>query len=172
LPGKNPRDTREAFLAPLRRSLSCITTAQIFVAGKNVGEVEALTLSEDPLRLNSARIGPVQFVLGHQFRVVQDTEGWHVSTSAYQYYLLDNNDRELIGWHWHPGTVAHPHMHVEVGAIDHRVHVPTGRVSIESVLRMLLTDLEVTPTRAHANDFLAVIDESERKFIEHRRWHG
>ncbi len=77
-----------------------MTAAQLYVAGKNAGEMEALTLSQDPLPLQSARIGAVQFVLGHQFRILRNDEGWHVSTTAYRYHLLDNDDRELIGWHW------------------------------------------------------------------------
>lgn len=169
MPGRNPRDAREAFLAPLRRSLSCITAAQLFVAGKQAGETEALTLSDDPLPLNSGRIGTVKLVLGHQFRVVKDGEGWHVSTTAYRYHLLDGSDRELIGWHWHPGTVTYPHVHVDAGPIHRRVHVPTGRVSIESVLRMLVNDMDVPTIR---EDFREIFEDAERKFIEHRRWHA
>jgi hypothetical protein len=52
------------------------------------------------------------------------------------------------------------------------MHVPTGRVSIESVLRLLLTDLKVPPARDHVSDFADVLDASERDFIEHRRWHS
>lgn len=171
MPGRNARDAREAFLASLRRSLSCITTAQLYVAGKNDGEVEALALSDDPLPLRSARIGAVQFVLGHQFRILQDDEGWHVSTTAYRYHILDGSGSELVGWHWHPGTVGHPHMHVEAaaGAIDRRVHLPTGRVSIESVLRLLLDDLGVPAIRV---DYADVLNAAELSFIEHRRWHA
>ncbi len=148
-----------------------MTAAQLYVAGKNAGEMEALTLSQDPLPLQSARIGAVQFVLGHQFRILRNDEGWHVSTTAYRYHLLGNDDRELIGWHWHPGTVGYPHMHAEAagGLIDHRVHLPTGRVSIESVIRLLLNDLAVAPRRADHADVLAT---AERAFVEHRRWHA
>lgn len=141
--------------------------------------MEALALSEDPLQLRSARIGAVQFDLGHQFKVVEDSrKSWHVSTTAYMYTLRDGEGRELIGWHWHPDAKGddrlrpHPHLHVPAGRIDRRVHVPTGRVSIESVLRILLTDLAVPARPTHAADFAAVLDECERPFIEHRRWHG
>jgi hypothetical protein len=112
----------------------------------------------------------VQLVLGHQFRVLNDDEGWHVSTVAYRYHLLDEDTRELIGWHWHPDVgAAYPHVHVPAGPIDRHVHVPTGRVSIESVLRLPLTDLQVPPGRS---DFAQVLDETESKCIMHRRWHS
>jgi hypothetical protein len=50
--------------------------------------------------------------------------------------------------------------------------VPTGRVSIESVLRLLLIDLAVPARPAHITDVAKVLDDCERPFIEHRRWHA
>jgi hypothetical protein len=174
LPDRSPQAAREEFLAPLRRALSCLTDAQIFVpGGKHPGDVEAVALSEDPLQLRSARIGNVGFVLGHQFKVIQDgRKSWRVTTTAYRYHLLSESGQELIGWHWHPATSGHPHLHVPAAPIDRRIHVPTGRVSIESVLRLLLTDLEVPPARDHAGDFEVVLAECEAPFVEHRRWHA
>ncbi len=164
----------------MQRVLSCVTDARLLVSrGKQPGDVEALALSEDPLRLTSARIGPVQFALGHQFRLVQDgRKSWHVSTTAYRYHLLDESGGELIGWHWHPDSLGdlrlrgHPHLHVPAGSIDRRVHVPTGRVSIESVLRLLLIDLGIPARPAHVADFARVLEECEAPFIQHRRWHA
>jgi hypothetical protein len=177
LPGRNAHEAREAFLVPLRRALSCITDAQLFVPGKSPGDLEALALSADPLRLRSGSRPDhtyVKLVIGHQFRVVQDgPTDWHVSTAQYEYYILDDDERELIAWHWHPGSrITYPHLHAPAGTITHKMHVPTGRVSIESVLRMLLNDLAVSPMPARTQDFSQILDESERNFIEHRRWHG
>jgi hypothetical protein len=180
LPGRSPEEARKAFLQPLQRALSCITDAKLLVSrGKQPGDVEALALSEDPLQLTSARIGPVQFALGHQFRLINDgRKAWHVSTTAYRYHLLDESGAELVGWHWHPDSLGdfrlrgHPHLHVPAGSIDRRVHVPTGRVSIESVLRLLLVDLAVPPRPAHVADFATVLQECEEPFIRHRRWHA
>jgi len=101
-----------------------------------------------------------------------------VSTTAYRYHLLDDSGAEMIGWHWHPDSLGdprlrgHPHLHVPAGSIDRRIHVPTGRVSIESVLRLLLIDLAVPARPAHITDFAKVLDDCERPFIEHRRWHA
>ena len=180
MPGRSAEEARKAFLEPLQRALSCITDAKLFVSrGRRPGDVEALALSEDPLLLTSARIGRVQFVLGHQFRLVQDgRKRWHVSTTAYRYHLLDDSGAELIAWHWHPDSLGdpplrgHPHLHVPAQSIDRRIHVPTGRVSVESVLRLLLIDLGVPPRPAHVTDFAKVPDECEGPFIEHRRWHA
>ena len=180
MPGRSPEEARKAFLQPLQRALSCITDTKLLVSrGRQPGDVEALALSEDPLRLTSARIGIVQFVLGHQFKLVPDgRKSWHVSTTAYRYHLLDDSGAELIAWHWHPGSLGdprlrgHPHLHAPAGSIDRHIHVPTGRVSIESVLRLLLIDLAVPARPAHVADFAKVLDECESPFIEHRRWHA
>lgn len=136
--------------------------------------MEVLALSEDPLLLRSPRIGDIQFLLGHQFQLVQDgRKSWHVSTFAYRYHLLDGAGQELVAWHWHPETgTGHPHVHVAAEPIGRRAHLPTGRVSIESVLRLLLTDLGVPPAQDHAGDFLQVLQAAEEPFIQHRRWHS
>jgi hypothetical protein len=171
LPGRTPPEAREAFLAPLRRSLSCITDAQLFVAPKLPGQVEALALSADPLLVRSAPLGDIQFVLGHQYRIIEDDlYGWRVSTAAYRYDLLDGSGKELIAWHWHPdgsSSMVKPHLHMSGGPVPKKAHVPTGRVTIESVLRLLLTDLEVSPRRT---DFHDVLDVSEGPHLQYRSW--
>ena len=139
--------------------------------GNGVGDPLALTLSREPLRLRSAPIGTVQLRLRQRFRVVRDgPTRFHVSTESYFYRLDDATGRELAAWHWHPGQlVDYPHAHVTCDTLTSAAHLPTGRVSIESVLRLLLDDLGVTAKRA---DYTNVLDEAERPFIQHRRWHA
>jgi len=43
---------------------------------------------------------------------------------------------------------------------------------MESVIRLLLSDLEVPPAGEHAGDYTKVLDDSEGPFIQHRRWHA
>lgn len=175
MPGRTPDRAREAFFTPLRLGLSCITNAQLFAANKAAGDVEALTLSDDPLRLrcgDMAAVAHVSLRIGHRYRLVQDDDGWHVSTVAYEYYLLDDNQHELVAWHWHPNSrVKSPHVHAPADPVHRRMHIPSGRISIESVLRMLITDFGVQPMPDHSGDWEAILDEAERNFITHRRWH-
>jgi hypothetical protein len=175
VPGRNAAQAREAFPGPLRTGLSCITNAQLFAANKAAGEVEALTLSEDPLRLrcgDMAAIAHVSLRIGHRYRLVQDGDGWHVSTVAYEYYLFDDDEHELVAWHWHPEPrVRFPHVHAPADPVHRRMHIPSGRISIESVLRMLITDFGVEPRPDHVAGWEAILDEAERNFVAHRRWH-
>jgi hypothetical protein len=78
-----------------------------------------------------------------------------------------------VAFHWHPensGRVPWPHLHAfgvhESVDLD-RLHPPTGRVSIESVVRFLIEDLGVLPRRA---DWPAILERNEHLFHERRRW--
>ena len=81
----------------------------------------------------------------------------------YQYRLLDHIERELLVYHWQPGSAYlgpdHPHLHVsaslnaQTSAVDRqsidldKLHLATGRVSLASVVRMLITELGIAPRR-------------------------
>jgi len=56
-----------------------------------------------------------------------------------------------------------------VGAVEvsRRHHVPTGRVSLEAVVRFLIVELGVTLRRDDWEDVLA---DGERRFAERRTW--
>jgi hypothetical protein len=174
LPGKSAAEARENFLRPLRRSLSCLTSAQLFVPRVKPGELEALALSADPLLVHSRRLGSdVQFLLGHQFRLVQDGRRlWHVSTTMYRYQLSLPDGTELIAWHWHPVTVGQPHIHAEAGPLGRRLHIPCSRVTVESVIMFLIDELRVRPVAVHAADYAEVLAATERKHIQYRRWNA
>lgn len=49
------------------------------------------------------------------------------------------------------------------------LHLPTGRVSIEAVVRFLIQELDGEPRR---EDWEEVLDDAERPFIEHRTCSG
>jgi hypothetical protein len=129
------------------------------------------------LRLRSSVIpGGLMLRLRQQFRSVEQpaappADRWHISTLAYDYRLSQAADEsELLSWHWHPQTgVPFPHLHVATADWSRRRHVPSGRVSVEAVLRLLIGELGVPPRR---QDWASVLDESEARFIKHRRWHA
>jgi hypothetical protein len=108
----------------------------------------------------------------------QDNEGQHeyrAHALSYIYTLFLPEDREFISWHWHPegaGANPSPHMHVfvdhgDMGAGFRRLHVPTGRVSFEQVVRFLVEELEVDP-RSHSWD--EILAESHELWREFRTW--
>jgi hypothetical protein len=95
----------------------------------------------------------------------------------YQYRLLDRDERELLVYHWQPGSAYlgpdHPHLHVsaslsaQLSAVDrqsidlNKLHLPTGRVSLASVVRMLIVEFGVAPL---GPDWIERLDRAERVF--------
>ena len=104
---------------------------------------------------------------------------WRAALRMFQYRLLDHDERELLVYHWQPGSgfrgPDHPHLHVsaslsaQISAIDRqtidldKVHLATGRVSLASVVRMLITEFRVAP---HRHDWAETLDRTERVFQE------
>jgi hypothetical protein len=151
-----------------------LTSAQFLVSLE--ADIEAMKLSRDALPLRSKTISEgLQLRLRHQYRFVEDSDApaasrWHVSRVAYDYRLSRSDGPELLSWHWHPQTgLQPPHMHVARGPVPRRAHLPTARMSIESVIRLLLGDLGVNARRA---DWSGVLKASEDAFLKYRRWHG
>jgi hypothetical protein len=117
--------------------------------------------------------------LYHRF-VVRRIDGgrglWTASTAEYIYRVSDARDDLLATWHWHPmpqlsgDDAPWPHVHV-YGERDtltlHKLHLPTGRVPLEAVVRFLILDLDVVPRRA---DWRAVLDRHEERFRQARTW--
>lgn len=99
---------------------------------------------------------------------------WRVTTRMYEYRLLDHLHQELLTYHWQPGPdfegPDHPHLHVstepnvQVDALTRRgidldkLHVATSRVSLEAIIRMLITEFRVAPQR---HDWRETLDRTE-----------
>lgn len=100
--------------------------------------------------------------------------GLAVLTRMYEYRLLDRQERELLVYHWQPGPryagPNHPHLHVSASlsamtsAVDERefdldkLHLPTGQVALAAIVRSLITELGVEPTRP---DWAHTLDDAE-----------
>jgi hypothetical protein len=63
-------------------------------------------------------------------------------------------------------------MHVAGGIMPKQIHLPTGRVTMESVLRLLLIDLRVASVKGHATDYEKILAKAEGDFVGHRSWHA
>lgn len=175
MPGRNAHQARQNFLGPIQQSVSCLSRAYITFIGKTPGELEALRPSEDPIRLQSRNLGSLLLTLRVHYRIIQKEPGnWGARTTAY-YYTIDDEVGEVISWQWHPETGnrhPHPHLHMTGQRTEKGLHTPTGRVSIEAVIRYLIEELGVLPTSEHRNDYGQVLDTCERNFIENRSWHA
>lgn len=108
----------------------------------------------------------VKLTLLHRFRL----DGRDLQSTAYYYDTV--LDGVGLQFHWHPGDgLAAPHMHVRslpddpIGLDD--LHVPTGRIPLERVVRFLIEEIGVTPIR---DTWREVLDDGERTFVERTSW--
>ena len=106
----------------------------------------------------------LQLALRQYFVTVASAQGstWQIEVSSYFYELLDSDGREILAYHWHPrgnSPVATPHLHLEQGAQVGRpevrdAHLPTGEVSLNAILRVLIDEMGVRPVRSDWDSIL------------------
>jgi hypothetical protein len=178
LAGKTPREAVHAFLDPLGRSLRQFTLTPLNVSGGYyvAAEPHALTLGDGgPVTLGGS--SRLQISLSQRYRVIEAPEAsgpWKVTTAGYFYAIADAEEREIVSFHWHPEGESYmvtPHIHLGPGAeVGHRsladAHLPSGRVSIEQVLRLAVA-LGAEPL---LEDWERELDRSQRLHEEWRQW--
>lgn len=94
---------------------------------------------------------------------------WKVSTAAYIYAIQDKQGHEIFAYHWHPTSTPqydYPHLHVHSGILA-KIHLPTRRISLEEILQLLITQLNVKPLKKEWEKVLRETQEAHQKF---RTW--
>jgi hypothetical protein len=170
LPGKTASLAFDAFVGPLSRAISCVTLCTFTATPPNQRGNQTLFLNNGlPCPLSDlfldARI---------IFRLVKDerTKIWKASTRGYNYQISDSHKREILCYQWHPSVApVFPHLHVgpgsEVGDILRKAHIPTGRVSLEEVLRLAIDEFGVRALKAN---WSTVLKSTQEKFEKFRSW--
>ncbi|MBA3413943.1 MAG: hypothetical protein H0U10_01795 [Chloroflexia bacterium] len=173
LAARSPHEAIQDFLDPLNLIVSCISLTPIQKTAEGSrfdGHMSFPNNAVVPLR-GRHRLALKVF---HAYEATEDASGWSAHTRAYLYHVYADDGREFTVFHWHPerGRVALPHAHfktlndpIPMG----KAHIPTGRVSLEAVVRLLIDELAVQPIR---QDWERVLSRTERAFIERRSWHG
>ena len=90
-------------------------------------------------------------------------DSWQVDVVSYNYVVFDFEQREIVVYHWHPRGNSHvltPHLHFGQGAQVGRpevrdAHLPTGDVSLNAILRVLIEEMGVQPRRSDWESILA-----------------
>jgi len=184
LPGRDPREAVDRFLEPLRDSLSCVAQAKITLSAGGLaqtGRIHALTVNGDqPVRLQRRRWDRQVLMLRiqMQYEIVRTEDAgrppWRTSTRAYAYELQTASGEVVLSFHWHPSSVVStPHIHVghtqlaPDAVLFQKAHHPTGRVSLESVVRACITDYNAKPLR---DDWEKTLALREGDFQIYRSW--
>ena len=188
MPGvREPRQAAQQFIQTLGLVTGCVTTERPTVSTRapfTPGELYTIFFPDSvSLTREDGLASGLLLDISHVFEIVRAAEPrvrWRVSTRMYEYRILDQQETELLVWHWQPGDEwfgpDHPHIHVsatlqarmrdgeELRAFDlDKIHVPTGRVLLEAVVRMLINEFNIRPARAN---WEAILERSEGKFWE------
>ena len=142
------------------------------------GKIHALTVNRDhPIAL---KCRPALLLkIGMLYEIIRTEDKpergpWRVSTRGYMYEMQTASGELIWSYHWHPtGKVGSPHAHLghtQLAAdavLSYKAHHPTGRISLESVIRTLITEYGVTAMR---DDWEAMLVMREGDFQMYRTW--
>jgi hypothetical protein len=161
---RTPAEAVEHYRSQTARLLSCITNAHVVVSGYHVGAAQhRLALADsDPVRLRGEQ--HLSLDVAEHYRVRDTGDGWWVEVVAYS-YILEQDGRELIVYHWHPrgrSSITGPHLHVraDIDIGDRwlgKVHLPTGLIRLTDIVGLAVEDLGAQPLR---EDWERLIDEA------------
>ena len=179
MPGRTPKEAVDAFLDPLKDTLSCIAHAKFTLSegGYNTpGRIHSLTLNRnEPIKLKGPRF---LFKLQMAYEIIPvaevGREPWRVTTHAYNYEVQTSNGQAMVSFHWHPqGKVRAPHIHLGTAqlapdaVLTNKHHIGTARLSLENVIRTCIAEWSVEPLR---DDWEKVLELNEANFQTYRKW--
>ena len=102
---------------------------------------------------------------------------WRTHTSLYDFSLYEHpiEGDFSLAYHFHPSPDGRGHTepHLHVGAQPSwgrglkKKHLPTGRISAEDFVRLLIEELDIGRQRS---DWAKVLSRGEQRFAERRTW--
>ena len=159
MPGRTPAEAVGEYVDTVQRVVSCITDAVVEVGGGYYVSNTPHTLALSERR--PARVGGMSrlwLAFRQYYRVIRHDPPrtmWTVEEVGYRYRIMDDDRREILAYHWHPmgrSSFITQHLHIGHGAMLGReefqtAHLPTGRVSLADILRLLIRDFGAVPRR-------------------------
>ena len=106
-------------------------------------------------------------------KAIGESGPFKVKTTAYQYLLEDEQEQEIISYQWHPNSrIKFPHLHLGsatkvANKTINKLHLPTGRISFEQVLRLAVDDLQAKPLNEQWN---VILSDTQGRFEKWRTW--
>lgn len=181
MPGRNAKEARQDFLAPIERTLKCLTFAHRFTMREPASADStrfAMVLNGGEPAVLRASDGPsFDLYVAMALDLVPFEEGQvRLSTRRYIYEIqvahAQGKREQLVRWHWHPegrSRYVHPHLHLPEGAPYSKVHVPSGRITFEDVVEFMICELRVEPTH---ESWQSALDEVRQRHVQYRSWHN
>lgn len=174
--GRTPQEALRSYLEPLRTAIHCISDHRLTLIEREELKLDkAYTIalnSMDPIALQ----GEVRLSLrlGQTVRIVRTDLGdprgpLRVSLIKYFYEVATPDRRAILSFHWTPedigeGIATFPHLHIGPALLTnqtvvrpkdlHKAHIPTGHISLEAVIHLLIADFHVTPRNPRWREIL------------------
>lgn len=179
--GASPYEAFEEFRRSIQKAVSCVNSqAHLWAVNSNgysPGQTHAVTPEGgEPVNLAGERTLRLTSQFDYHIEKAEGKRGpWKVTTEAYQHSLEDENGLEIVAYQWHPRNASAytlPHLHIgtgigaSLGGI-HKYHFPTGRVSLEDVLGLVIREFGVEPVR---DDWEDVLRETQAGYEDTRTW--
>jgi hypothetical protein len=128
------------------------------------GPYVAFFLERAVSRRRSRGFDPLRLRVSIEYTIDASTDRagwWEARIAGWAYEIRSGMDTPILDFHWHPyggARVTWPHLHA-YGTHEsvelHKLHPPTGHVTLSSVVRFLIEDLGVLPRRPN---WQAVLD--------------
>lgn len=146
----------------MQRALGYIVAGRLTssrdAAGIQVGVAQTTVLNEgNPTPLRTAGSPRIFLGAGQEFRVVErkgERGPYKCETIQYGYAFEDVAGNDIITYHWTPeatgNTRTWPHLHLGQAVCSgssvlagrfHKLHIPTGRMPIEGIVRFAIVEL-------------------------------
>ena len=163
--GRTAHEVEANYLDNLQRLVSCVTPSVVTAELHQPFPVpHSATISDgDPVLMSGA--SRLQLAFRQSF-IIEESEqdsSWRVVVGSYSYEVHDADGSEVLLYHWHPrgnSPVVIPHLHLKQGTgvireVVRDAHLPTGEVSLNAVLRVLIKEMGVNPRRPDWESILA-----------------
>lgn len=161
----DPNEAIIRFAETLRRTSGCVTETPLTVLRSSTDVHHIVFQHGRPALLRTDRGAPnLKLSIVHHCRPTPHPHvagAFIVRSTYYAYEILDLEEREILTYHWHPAgksQVRMPHLHLtsRVGPISVAsagrspgalrladMHIATGHVLLEDVVRLLITEFNV-----------------------------
>lgn len=143
-----------SFVHALQQGLSCVTQAVLIQERQATNDRWTARLAGDRAALSGPRPLTLSMLLDFVVSGRHDNGAdWGVQTVGYWYEIRHAAGPMVFAYHWHPvgpSPITWPHLHLrgDVAGISFaKVHLPTGPITLQELLRFVIVDLNVAPRR-------------------------
>ncbi|HEY5244422.1 MAG TPA: hypothetical protein VIJ60_02055 [Acidimicrobiales bacterium] len=176
VPTRTDADAKRRFFNFLGRSLSAVCKNAVWIASPRTDGTFAAITNPPIIRLRRDE-GNLYLRSTLEFTYADDDRFGalerKVVTLGYAHTVgeSDSLKPQLYSWEWAAAEPTYPHVHLRRSdpAFEGlgKLHIPTGRVFYEDVLRFLVDEHRVQPAR---DDWRDVLDDSHRRVAMFASW--